>query len=949
MRNDEGRTGRGDASSGKGSLNDGSPSGGGPAHHGTPLLHRLLLRMHPREYRAEYGAAAAEMLARRSAEARRSGWRARARFQVRETGGLLVSAVREKASAAGLGGRRFPYQTIPRRKGTVMESTMREVRQALRRLMRAPGFTMATVLTLALAIGANAAIFTVVRWVVLAPLPYADSNRIVFLDHGARGLDLPRGLGLTSGLYWQYAQRAQMLETVALYQSVELTATGLGEAETLQAARTTQSLPQVLRVTPQLGRWFDEAEASPGGRPVAVMSHGYWQRRFGGDGGVIGRTIVLNGVATTVIGVMPQGFAFPESRRLRTGASAGPPAMDLWIPHQLGPDNVRAGGFNFGGIARLADGATIEQARAEIDALIARLPEDMPGDPVARSIVEQAGTFSTVVPLKEWMVGSTERTLWILFGAVAIVLLVACANVANLFLVRAEGRQREVAVRRALGAGHRGIAAYFLTESSVLALVGGGLGLAIAFAAVQLLVGYGPADLPRLHEVHVDAGVLAFAALLSVLSAALFGSIPLLRQSRPMASTLRDSGRSNTASGAQLRTRSVLMGTQVALALVLLVASALMARSFDRLRAVDPGFNEESALLFSVALPSNPYEDRERAAVFHRDLVERVSALPGVTSVTLTTCPPLASYCFGDPLARPGRPWSEGEMPPVASMRRVGDDYFSTMGIRLIAGRLLDGRDQTVPTGAAVIDERLAAIYFPGEDPIGQQIMPSSDDERPYEIVGIVGHVATLGLQAADRPPQLYLPLLSHTTENTPGLHAVSFVARTATPPLDLLPSLRGALGELNPDVALAEVTTLEEIVAADRAPMAFTLVLILIAGGVALLLGIVGIYGVISYAVSQRSGEIGVRLALGAKPGDVARMILGQGGRVAAIGLGVGLLAAVLASGLIEALLFDVNPTDPATYAVVAGALLAVALLACWVPARRAAKLDPVDALRVE
>ncbi|MGH7505418.1 MAG: ABC transporter permease, partial [Longimicrobiales bacterium] len=513
-----------------------------------------------------------------------------------------------------------------------------------------------------------------------------------------------------------------------------LTATGAEGPYNVQVTRATPTLARALGVAPALGRWFDADEGAAGGEPVAVLSHGYWQRRYGGSQDVVGQSVTLSGRIYQVVGVMPRGFAFPE------------PETELWIAHQLDVTNVHVGGFNYSGIALLMDGVMIDEARAELDRLIAQIPEDFPGDESAVPMVEQARTFSNLQPLKERVVGSTARTLWILFGAVSIVLAVACANVANLFIVRAESRQREVAVRRALGAGRAGIAGFYLAETMLLALAGGAIGLLLAFGGVKLLVAFGPPDLPRLHELGVGAAVLLFTLAVSVGAALALGAVALLRRRAALATWLHEAGRANTAAGVRVRTRSLLMASQIALALVLLVASALLARSFQRMRAVNPGYDPENALLVRPGqLFTGDYPTREAAVAFHERLLERVRALPGVRAAAATTCPPLTSYCYGDPVSLPGKPWDEGEMGPIASFRRVSDDYFSMMGIRLLRGRSFEERDQRVPTRAAIVDERMAALYFPDESALGKQILISDQTEAPYEIVGVVDHVLTWG------------------------------------------------------------------------------------------------------------------------------------------------------------------------------------------------------------
>jgi predicted permease len=822
----------------------------------------------------------------------------------------------------------------------VTETILRETRHALRRLVRSPGFTVPAALTLALAVGAVTATFAVARAVVLAPLPYPDAHRLIWLDHGSRVLGRSEGMPMTHGFYVQYRERASTLESIAIHGAMTVTVTGDGEPERLTVLRATSSLARVVRVSPGLGRWFTEEEAEPGATQVVVLGHGFWERRYGRDPGVVGRTITLSDTPYEIVGVMPPGFAYPERWR-----------PEAWVPLQLRESNIQVSGFNYGGVARLSEDATVEDAAAELDRLIALLPERFPDDAFGLPFIEEVKPFAVPKSLKDFVLGTAERTLWILLGAAAVVLLVACANVANLFLVRAGGRQREMAVRRAMGAGRSGVPALLLSESLLLSLIGGAAGLALAVAGVELLTRLGPQDLPRLDEVRVDALVVAFTVGVSLLVGLAFGSAPLLRRT-PLASTLNESGRGSTASPGRMRVRHGLMGAQVALSLVLLIASALMATSFQRLLEVDPGFSEESVLALGVSLPNSRYPTREEAAAFHGRLLERVRALPGVVAASATTCPPLAGLCWQDPVVVEGRERREGEVPPMVSRRRVADRYFETMGMPALAGRLFEGADHRSPTRVAVIDERLAQLYFPGEDPIGQRVWPdvmSTSDPDWYEVIGVVPHVVTSALTSPERPPQLYVPLVSHSTGGTPEPHSVHLVARTATPPLDLVPAVRAALAELDPGLALGRITTLEEILARDRAPMAFTMTLILIAGGAALALGLVGIYGVLSFVVSQRTGEIGVRMALGARSSDIAHMVLRQGGAVALVGLAAGVAAALLASRLVEALLFEVSPTDPTTYAAVATGLFVVSLLACWLPARRAARLDAVVALRAE
>ena len=832
-----------------------------------------------------------------------------------------------------------------------MDGIGQEIRQAARRLVRSPVFTLAAVLTLALAIGANASIFAVVQRVVLNPLPYPDSDRLIELEHGMQRLNVPSGIGMTLGLYYQYSDRSRTLDGVALYRTDDLTVTGNGQPERIRVARATTTLASVMRVSPALGRWFTELEGAPGAAERAVLSHGLWTRRYGGDAGILGRPVILGGVPIEVIGVMPASYAFPD------------PRVDVWIADQV-TRTTGFGIFTHTGVARLRNRVTVADARAELNGLIADLPLAYPGDLLARGNGPEIGLFSTARTLKEATIGGVARALWILLASVGLVLLVACANVANLFLVRSEARHREVAVRRALGAGGAGIARYFLTESMLLSIAGGVVGLALALGAVRLLVAFGPANLPRLHEIRLDGVALAFTFALSLLAGLAFGAIPLLRGA-PLAASLHESGRGSTSSRGRHRARHLLMGGQVALALVLLVSSGLMVRSFQNMRTIDPGFDAASALTFSIGLPDRDYEDRRAAVAAHHAILDRLSALPGVTAVSASTCLPLAGSCaFGNTVRVEGRTYPPGTVPPIALFRAVAGGYFEAMGMRFVRGRSIDRGDVERSEPVVVVNDALAKRFFPNQDPIGQRVASNRPPARPGDapnltwltIVGVVSNTPRTTLAEASPVPELYMPMsiaggpgIPRSALIGPDVAVMSYVVRTATPPLGLLPSVRRAIDAVDGKLAVAGVRTLQDALDRASAQMAFTMVLLVIAAGVALMLGVIGIYGVMSYIVSLRTGEIGVRLALGAEPGSVARMIVRQGGLVVLAGLTAGLAAAFAGSRLVESLLYDVSPRDPEVFAATTLTLLGVALLACWLPARRAARLSPLEALRTE
>jgi len=818
------------------------------------------------------------------------------------------------------------------------ENVTRDLRHALRTLRRSPAFAGAAVLTLGLAIGANASIFTVVYRVLLKPLPYGDSSRLLALDYGVPSVNITSGINfMTWQLYYQLADRARTLDGVAAYTRDELTLSGSGTAERIASSQATPSLAKVLRVQPALGRWFAEQEGETGAAPTAVLSHGLWARRYALDPGIIGQSIRLNGVPTQVIGVMPATFAFPV------------PRTEVWVAAQ----STRASAsflFTLQGVARLRDGATIATARTEMTGLIADL---------ARSSPNQRGMVATPLPLQESIVGRVADTLWMLLVSVVLVLLVACANVANLFLVRSEARQREVAVRQALGAGKQALVRYFLAESALLSLAGGIVGLAIAWAAVHAVVAYGPPNLPRIPEVRLDGVVVGFTLILSVLAGVAFGAIPLLRVA-PLPTSLHENGRGNTASRGRFHARHVLMGGQVALALVLVISAGLMFRSFQKMRTVNPGFNPTSALTFRVGLPNSEYASRRAAVMVHHSILDGIASLPGVTAVSASTCLPLTGTCFGNGLQTERR-IEDGKPRPFLWWRGVAGNYFETVGMRILRGRSISRGDVERGERIVVVDEALANSYFPWQDPVGQRVRASIPPNSRFGmpewllVVGVVSNVATTALA---EPPagHLYMPMsiaggpdIPTQALVGPDVTMMGYVVRTTTQPSSVVTAVRGAVANVDPNIALADVQTLQAILDRASEQMAFTMVLIAISASVALILGVIGIYGVMSYVVTQRTAEIGVRLALGAEPRGVAAMIVRQGGAVAVIGIAVGLMTAFLGSRVMVSLLYGVSARDPLVFAGAASALLGVALVACWLPARRAAAVDPLVALRAE
>ena len=831
----------------------------------------------------------------------------------------------------------------------MVETAGKELVFAARRLWRSPAFTPAAVLTLALAIGANASIFTIVHRVVLNPLPYPDSNQVVDLDHAGLGVNVTSGIPMSPGLYSTYLDRARTLDSVALYWATDQTLSDGGEPERLRVAFVTASLARVLRVWPLRGRWFSEQDGpivsarargiTPAER-IAVISYSLWMRRYGGDTAVLSRAVEMEGVPTRIVGVMPPSFAFPEAR------------VDVWLAMQQAREMVWDS-FNFAGVARLRPGATVDQARAELTGLILDLPRAYPNDAGVTGFMNTMKIRSTARTLHEAMVGRVARALWILLASVALVLLLACANVANLLLVRSDARRREMALRRALGAGRLAVARVFLAESALLSAAGAVLGLGIAWVLVRLVVAFGPTSLPRLAEVHLDWVVVAYTLGVSAVAAAAFGVIPHWR-STPLSGSLHEGGRSLTASRARHRARHLMMGGQVAVALVLLVSSGLMMRSFQKLRAIDPGYSATSALSFRLGLPVSRYATPNAMVAAHRALLQRLSGLPGVTAAAASTCPPLSEegLCFGSGMRVDGRALRVGELPPLVAFRSVTGNYLDMLGVRVIRGRSLSPADDERGEPVAVINRLAARYYFPNQDPIGQRItIAASINSKWLTIVGVVADTPTNSLTTS-YAGQVFLPM---SVAGAPGLPAapsaavMSYVIRTSVPPGSVTQAVRSAVNAVDKNLAIAQVRTLQDVLDRAAAQAAFTMVLLAIAAGVALLLGVIGIYGVMSYVVSQRTGEIGVRLALGAEPRSVARMIVRQGGGVTLAGTVVGLTVALAGARTVESLLYGVAPRDPVVFTVTTLILIGVALLACWLPARRAARLSPLEALRVE
>jgi predicted permease len=814
-----------------------------------------------------------------------------------------------------------------------MTGMWNDLRFAARGLLRSPGFTGIATLTLALGIGANTAVFTIVDGVLISPLPFEEAERLVSIRH--LGRDGQDQLPVSTGLYLLYDEQSRAIESISLNQNVAFNLSGEGEEPVrVEGQAVTPSFFDVLKVQPVLGRAFNPTEGEPDGEASVILSNGLWRRTFGADPDVLGRTVMLNGLTRTIVGVMPAGFAYPT------------PTAEVYVPLVIDPATAPIANFSANGIARLAPGARVDELHREMEGLISRLGELYPGDGQSAFLAE-VGLKSVAEPLKESIVGEVSRTLWILLGTVAFVLLIACANVANLFLVRADGRHREVALRAAVGASRSAVLRPFLAESLVLAMIGGISAVAVAAAAVRVAAAMAPSDIPRMAEVGIDLRVLAFTAAVSVLSAVLFGIFPMVRYGRSDLSTqLKEGGeRGGTGGASRHRVRNGLVITQVALALVLLVGSGLMLRSFAALRSVDAGFDAQGVLTARLAVPAADVPTPMEAASFWRQIIDRLSQQPGVIAAGAVQCLPLTGICGLGNVEVEDHPRGPNELPVMTAFLRAESGFFETLGVDVVEGRAFERGDGTDGRRAVVVSDAFAKRWWPGASALGRRVRQLQNEEW-YEIVGVVRDVRQTDLQAPIED-MVYFPALWGPSESPITTRTMDVVVRVDGDPLAFLEVLRREVQEVNPRIPLANPRTMDAVFAAATARTSFTMVLLGAASIVALILGLVGIYGVISYVVSQRTREIGVRMALGASSSTVRKMVVRQGVVLTTIGIVLGLGAAAGLSRVMGSLLFGVSAMDPVTYGGVAAALAAVAVFASWLPALRAAGVDPAIALR--
>jgi predicted permease len=816
---------------------------------------------------------------------------------------------------------------------------------AWRSLRRAPLFSATIVLALTIGIGSTAAIFAIVNGVLLRPLPFGHPEQLVGAWHDMPVLSLDHA-EQTAGTYFTYRKLAHTLSAIGVYQSASVSVadpSGRGEPERVRGAFTTREVIPLLEVPPLLGRSFTAAEDTAKGPHVVIISEAMWRSRFGGARDVIGKTLLISGQRTEIIGVMPARFRFPSRN------------TQLWLPQQLDVSAQFPGGFSFGGVARLKPGVTPQMAQRDLASVLARLPEVVPGFApgiTSQMMLDQAKPVPRLVPLREDIVGGVTRTIWIVAAAALLVLLVTCANVANLLLVRADARHRELSVRTALGASRGRVLAHFFTETAFLVALSSVLALGAAYVATRMLVAAGPANIPRLAEIHVDGAVVAFTFVVAILVSVACSAIPAIRFMRSdTLSGLRDGGRGGTAGGSRQRARSVLVAVQMAFALVVLAASGLLLRTFQHLKAVQPGFNPDGVATLWVSTPGSRYPNDTSVARFFQQLVDRASHVPGVSAVGITSHLPLTDNGSDhEPFYAEGDASSEKKVPALEVYASADSGYFSAMKIPLLAGRTFDRLERQ--TGREAIISLATAIHFfhdsTGRAAIGKRFrsLPSGDWNT---VIGVVGDVRDTSLMSVpDRA--VYLPqVATNDTMNGPVHRTMAVVARTSGDPAAVTRGLQRVVRELDPTLPTFEMRTMRDVTEASIAQLSFTMILLGVAAAVTLVLGVVGLYGVIAYIVSLRTRELGVRIALGAQPSSVAAMVTRQGLTLSAVGIAVGLALVTSVARFLKSLLYEVTPTDPLTLAGSTALLLVFALVASWLPARRAARVDPMEALRAD
>jgi putative ABC transport system permease protein len=815
-----------------------------------------------------------------------------------------------------------------------MNTLLHDLRYGARLLFKKPTFTVVAIITLALGIGANTAIFSVVYGVLLQPLPYKEPERLTLLWTRLEKIGLEQNW-VSEPEVLDLREQSQLFEEFAVFAPESLSLTGNGEPEQLVGGTISSNLFKVLGVGPAMGRDFAPEEEKPGSGDVAILSHGLWQRRYGADPAIVGNTIQLAGRPHNVVGIMPPQFSL-----MLPAEAHAPTNIDVWTPYAVDYTQQDRHSHSLTVLGQLKSGVSIEQAQAEMNAIASHLY------PIHYT---DTGFELKVVSLHGDIVKQIKPALLVLLGAVSFVLLIACANVANLLLARAATREKEIAVRSALGAGRLRIVRQLITESILLSLTGAGFGVVLALWGTEALLALAPANLPRVDEVSLNGWVLTFAFGIALLTGIIFGLVPALQVSKPnLASALKEGGRTGSGTPASRRLRNLIVAAEIALSLVLLVGAGLMAKSFLHLQKVDAGFDPNNVLTMKLTLPRSKYADSPKRGVFYRQAVERINTLPGVTSVSAISQLPLSNdywsgtYTFYDAAANAER---DNMASFEADTRIITNDYFKTMRTPLLSGRFFNDQDESGRPFVAIIDERLAQRLWPGESALNKKGTFGKFPEKPeafFEVVGVVKHIRHHRL-SADVREQVYFP---HAQRRVPWM---TLAVRSETDPMSLVGPVRSIIQSLDQDQPVYQIRTMEELFATALAPTRFTLLLVLIFAIVAIALAGIGIYGVMSYSSAQRTQEIGIRMALGAQPRDILRLVMSQGIVVVSVGVVLGLVASFAVTRVMTGLLYEVSATDPPTFGAVSLLLMGIAVLACYLPTRRATKVDPLVALRYE
>ncbi|MGH9852315.1 MAG: ABC transporter permease [Blastocatellia bacterium] len=810
----------------------------------------------------------------------------------------------------------------------MMQTFWQDLRFGARTLLKNPGFTAIAIITLSLGIGANTAIFSVANAALLRPLPYQNPDELVMVWETAPKLGFPHN-DVAPANFIDWRDQNQVFAHIAAFGAASLSLTGRGEPERIEGERVSASLFPLLGVAPALGRVFTEQEDHAEAQRVIVLSHGLWQRRFGGDPGIVGQSLTLDNRPYTVVGVMPAHFRFPGREQ------------EFWTPMAFAPEEAAGRGDHYlSVVARLKPGVSRQQAQAEMEAIAARLQQQYP-----RTNTDQG---VALVPLREEFAGAIRKPLLILLGVVGFVLLIACANVTNLLLARATSRQKELTIRAALGASRLRLIRQLLTESILLALSGGAVGALLAIWGVDLLETLTPENLAQARGVVVDGRVLAFSAIISLLTGVVFGLAPALQVSRlNLTEALKEGGRSGVGSVGGSRLRGALVVGEIALSLVLLTGAGLMIKSFYRLTSVDPGFQPDKTLTMRMQLSGEKYGNPVKRRAFYDQMLQQVQSLPGVQQAGVITQLPLTTQGLSFSFSLEGQPPMPSANLPQAAFRVISQDYFRAMGIPLLGGRSFTPQDTADAQAVIVINRTMAERFWSGQEALGKRFkIGSSDSQNPWMVVvGVVGDVRQSSLDQALKP-EMYV---SHLQDRRFFAIPRDLVVRTVSDPLAMAATVRAEIWKLDKDLPLFRVRTMEQILSASVAGQRFNMLLLAVFAALAMLLAAVGIYGLMSYATAQRTREIGVRLALGARASDVLRLVMKQGLILTISGVAVGLAGAFALTRVMTGLLFGVSATDPVTFTLIAALLTLVALVACWIPARRATKVDPMIALRCE